>query len=129
MSTILVVEDEMNIRKFIVVNLKVRGYNVWQASSAENGLQLLRDTHIFHDQPPDALLLDIKLPGMSGWDMLKTIADDPMLRHIPTIIISATPSNNQREDSSYDQIVAHLTKPISAGELVRTVGQIFHTQG
>ena len=82
MPTVLVVEDEANIRGFVVANLKARGYAVLQAANAEDGLQQLQD------YGAEALILDIRLPGMSGWDMLKQIAAEPGLLDIPVIILT-----------------------------------------
>ncbi len=118
MPTLLIVEDDTNIRQFVAVNLKARGYTVLQTDNAEEGLQQL------HEYAPSALVLDIKLPGMNGWDMLKHIVADPLLSNLPVIIISASPLSDHPSESMYTNIAARLTKPISAAELlgaVRTV--------
>ncbi len=84
MSTVLVVEDEAHIRQFVAVNLKVRGFEVLPVANAEDGLQQLRG------HAPDALVLDIKFPGMSGWNMLERIASDPTLPKVPVILMTAS---------------------------------------
>src|SRR5574341_1144813 len=83
MSTVLVVEDETNIRKFVTANLKARGYNVIEAPDAEQGLQQLKDTR------PTVMLLDIMLPGMDGWSLLSLIRDDPYLLTVPVSVMTA----------------------------------------
>src|SRR5260370_24916720 len=107
MSTLLIVEDDQNIRHFVTVNLTARGYKTLQAESAEEGLRLLQE------HQPEALVLDIKLPGMNGWNMLKVIADDPQLPKVPVIVLSATVPNGHADAAHYSNIVAQLVKPVS----------------
>lgn len=118
MPTLLVVEDEKNIRRFVAANLLARGYNVLQAESAEDGLKQLQTEH------PQALVLDIKLPGMSGWHMLKTMADDPHLPNIPVIVMTASPLNDQPDEMVYTNIVAKLIKPLSVDDLIGVVRKV-----
>ena len=119
MPTLLVVEDEANIRTFVAANLKVRGYTVLQAANAEDGLQLLRDYGV------EALILDIRLPGMNGWDMLKQVTDEPGLPHIPVIILTASALIAQPGEPVYPNIAAILIKPIGVTELILAVNKIF----
>ena len=118
-GTLLVVEDEAHIRQFIAVNLAVRGYTCLQAESAEEGLEQLRGHN------PAGLLLDIKLPGMSGWDMLKTIHADRDLPNLPVIVITASLTLDRTDEPTYPNILDKLIKPISAVELISAVQKIF----
>jgi CheY-like chemotaxis protein len=115
MPTVLVVEDEANIRQFVAVNLKVRGYDIIEAASAEDGLLQLRNSI------PDALILDVKLPGMSGWDMLKQVATDSDLPAIPVIILTASALITHPDEQVYVNITAKLIKPISTTDLILAV--------
>jgi DNA-binding response OmpR family regulator len=119
MPTLLIVEDDRNIRQFVTVNLKARGYSVLQAENAEDGLQQLRE------HSPAALVLDIKLPGMSGWDMLKQIVTDPELPDIPVIILTASPLSDHVGEQTYTNIADTLIKPIGAADLILAVRRIF----
>jgi two-component system, sensor histidine kinase len=119
MPTLLIVEDDNNIRQFVAVNLKARGYTVLQTDNAEDGLRQL------HDYAPAALLLDIKLPGMTGWDMLKQIDADPNLPHLPVIIMTASPLFDHLGESTYTNIAATLIKPVSTAELIDAVRKVF----
>src|SRR5215831_1591 len=105
MPTLLIVEDEPHIRQFVAANLRARGYDILQAGSAEDGLQQLRATM------PAGLLLDIKLPGMNGWDMLKEILADPTLPKVPVIVLTASPLTGVAEELAYINIVDKLIKP------------------
>ena len=121
MATVLIIEDEAHIRQFVRANLVARGHVVVQSENAEDGLEKLQS------QPPDAMLLDIKLPGMSGWDLLTIMADDEELNRIPVIVMTATPSNVQEaENRAYANVVDKLVKPVAAGDLVRAVQKVVH---
>ncbi len=119
MSTILVVEDESYIRQFVTLNLKARGYTIISAESAEEGLQLLREYN------PQALILDIKLPGMSGWSMLNAVDDDPTLSKLPVIVMTASSVLSQPDEYRYSNIVQKLIKPIGVSDLIKAVSAIF----
>jgi CheY-like chemotaxis protein len=119
MSTVLIVEDDNNIRQFVAVNLKARGYTVLQTDNAEEGLRQLQA------HSPTVLLLDIKLPGMNGWDMLGCILADPKLPNLPVIIITASPLSDHLGEPTYTNIVAKLIKPISTDELIGAVRKVF----
>ena len=80
-SSILLVEDEPLIREAFALRLSERGYQVATAASAEEGLVALRTA------PPDILLLDIVMPGMSGLDLLREIRASDL--DIPVILLTA----------------------------------------
>ena len=67
MPTILVIEDEIPIRSFIVLNLKRAGFYVLEASTGEEALQILCEHTV------DVALLDVMLPGMDGFQVCKAI--------------------------------------------------------
>lgn len=119
MPTVLIVEDEVYIRQFVAVNLQARGYNILEAANAEDGLQQIRK-HM-----PNALVLDIKLPGMSGWDMLRSISADPELPLIPVIVMTASSLHEYTDGEQYTNIVQKLLKPVSVTDLLDAVRKIF----
>lgn len=115
MPGLLIVEDETNIRKFVAANLSARGYSVAEAGDAEEGLRLMRLS------PPAVLVLDIRLPGMSGWDLLQEMARDAALAPIPVIVMTASVTNVKFGESSYSNVVQWLVKPVSVHELIHAV--------
>jgi CheY-like chemotaxis protein len=116
MPAILVVEDETSIRKLVAVNLSARGYDVIEAASAEDGLVQLRQA------PLSLVVLDIKLPGMQGWDLLATVSDDPRISSdIPIIVMTASAADVQVHVQDYPNIVKILIKPFNIDDLVQTV--------
>ncbi len=82
--TVLVVDDEPNIRRTLLMVLTGAGYRVVEADSAENALATLASP----GQPVDLVILDIKLPQKSGLDALKDLRRDPEHRDLPVIVIS-----------------------------------------
>src|SRR6266568_7501322 len=62
---VLIVDDDARIREFVRVNLEAEGYSVREAGNAEEGLAAIED------QAPDLVLLDIVMPGIDGWEMLR----------------------------------------------------------
>jgi DNA-binding response OmpR family regulator len=115
MSGLLIVEDEANIRRFVAANLSARGYRVIEAGDAEEGLRIMRE------QPPAVLVLDIRLPGMSGWDLLEEMAAEAALAAIPVIVMTASVTNVRFGETSYRNVVQWLVKPVSVHELIHAV--------
>jgi CheY-like chemotaxis protein len=120
MTRILIIEDEANIRKLISVNLSARGYEVIEAEDAQEGLARLRDT------APAMLLLDLKLPDMSGWEVLDIITDSLLYQPIPVIIITASLGNINPDYAIYKNknLRKILKKPISIQELTNEVKKV-----
>ena len=114
MKRILVVEDEASIREMVALNLKLAGWDVLEAPSAERALELLHA-----GSPCDAALLDIMLPGMDGLSLCETIRrDDP---DIGIIIVSA---KGQEQDKIRGMSIGaddYITKPFSVSELIARV--------
>lgn len=117
MSLVLVVDDEANIRKFAAVNLKARGYRVMEAESAETALAALKAGQL----QPEVLLLDIKLPGMSGWEMLDVMSDDPQIGSIPVVVMTASSTQGVANRQRYGNVTDVLIKPLTVAALIAVV--------
>jgi two-component system phosphate regulon response regulator PhoB len=110
---VLVVEDEPDLRYTVVCNLVKEGYRTLEASSGEEGLEYLEGTTL-----PDLILLDIRLPGLSGKDVCRIAKSNPRTREIPVVFMSA-------EAEEIDRIVGFelgaddfIGKPFSIRELM-----------
>jgi CheY-like chemotaxis protein len=115
-ETVLIVEDEANIRKFAAVNLAARGYDVVEADNAQDGLKRLQDTR------PALLILDIRMSGMSGLDLLDIMSREPDIPDIPVIVVTASEgAADSVLEADYPHIVEVLVKPVSAPRLVEIV--------
>jgi len=115
MATILVIEDDLSIRKLAAVNLRARGHRVIEAESAETGLTQWRD-HL-----PALVLLDIKLPGMRGWDMLAAISADSEVLTAPVIVMTASGIDVEASARRFPNVVKVLIKPFDIHDLIGAV--------
>lgn len=111
-SPILLVEDEDQLRKIICRNLEKRGYRVVAAETGAAALTALRAA------PPALLLLDVNLPDMSGWDVLRALPLD-YRQNLPTIVVSAVMQNPKRLREFAG--VTFLHKPFPLEALLRVV--------
>jgi len=82
--TVLVVDDEKNIRRTLEMVLTGEGYRVLEAESAEKALETLGNPH----EPVDVAIFDLKLPGMSGLSALQRLRSDDATRDLPVIVVS-----------------------------------------
>ncbi len=114
MPAVLIVEDEKHILELAATNLRKRGYEILEAQTAQDGLGLLKKYR------PNLLILDIKLPGKSGWDMLREIDSDKELTKLPVIIMSASASTNV-DSYLYPNIVGRIYKPFGIANLLDLV--------
>ena len=116
MSNILVVEDEANVRKLVTVNLSSRGYTVYEAKDVQEAVERLQT------QPFDLIVLDIKLPDLTGWDLLAKIATDAALEFSgPVLVMTASVMDAQIDLDQYPAVVGVLVKPFSATKLVAAI--------
>lgn len=113
--TILVVEDEEDLRDIIIYNLNREGYKTMGVESGEEGLNLATSTK------PDLVLLDLMLPGMNGMDVCRNIKQDSNTQDIPIIIVSA--KGEEADIVSGLELGAddYLTKPFSPRILLARV--------
>ena len=84
MATILLVEDNEDIREMMSVALELGGYQVLAAPDGRAALEVLR-----HSPPPSLILLDLMMPVMNGWEVCQALKGDPRLSNIPVVVVSA----------------------------------------
>jgi CheY-like chemotaxis protein len=110
--SVLVVDDDSSIRRMIMAALRRDGpgYRFLEAPNGREALDLMRSHH------PDVVVLDLMMPILSGWDVLRERSEDALLRSIPVIVISAN-----REPAVADAvnagICAFLPKTFDIGAL------------
>jgi CheY-like chemotaxis protein len=111
-ASVLVVEDDRDIRECMADALEMEGYAV---SSASHGREALEKLH--GGLRPDLILLDLLMPIMSGWEFRQAQLADPLLSGIPVVIVSASAPGSARPDR-------HLPKPFGIDELLAIVAQL-----
>ena len=117
-STILVIEDEKDIRELITFNLKNDDYNVITSINGEEGLEKL-SLHI-----PDLILLDIMLPGINGFQFCSLIRKKKKLKDIPVIIITALGDEKNIVKGLEKGADDYITKPFSNKVLLARIKNV-----
>ncbi len=122
--TILVVDDEANIRKLVSVNLASRGYKVLEASTGDQAINLI------DHQPPGLMILDIKLPDITGWELLKQITQNPSISSdFPVLVMTASIMDAHFDLDKFPRVAKILVKPFSMSVFVSTVEKILQQDG
>ena len=80
-KTILTVEDGDGIRRLIRMTLEYMGFLVLEANGGEQGLEMARE------HKPDLVLMDVRMPGVSGLTACEVMRADPQLRHVPVVML------------------------------------------
>jgi excisionase family DNA binding protein len=108
---VLIVDDDPRIREFVRVNLEMDGYSVREAGNAEEGLAVL------DEEPPDLILLDVMMPGVDGWEMLRRVQERHGTGSIPVIMFSGQADNSQ-DDAVARGAQGFVGKPFNPQELI-----------
>lgn len=109
MKSILVVEDELSIRSFIILNLKKKGYMVFEAETGEEALLLFKEKDI------DIILLDLMLPGIDGFKVCQKIRD--ISESVGIIMLTARTQEKDKVEGLVVGADDYLAKPFSMVEL------------
>jgi two-component system phosphate regulon response regulator PhoB len=115
---ILVVEDERDISALVAYHLTKEGYRV---RTAEGGLEAIESAE---SERPDLIVLDIMLPGLSGYEVLGELRKRPELADVPVILLTARRDEADRVKGFELGADDYLTKPFSPRELVLRVGAV-----
>ncbi|HEU4620454.1 MAG TPA: response regulator [Gammaproteobacteria bacterium] len=109
---VLVVEDHEDTRESLTLLLEAKGYTVDSAQDGREALTKLRD-----GGAPCLVLLDLHMPGMSGWQLRRELLEDEALASLPVILLSG---EADLEDSAAKlNVTAHLKKPVALDKLYR----------
>lgn len=120
---ILCIDDERNILNLLAFNLEASGYEVALADSGREALIMATE------RTPSLIMLDLKLPDISGFDVLKAVRANPITAAIPVILLTAT-------DSEVDTVLGfelgaddYVTKPFGIRELMARVKAVLRRSG
>lgn len=123
MAHILVAEDERDIRELINFTLMYAGYQVTQASNGAEALELAPKVK------PDLIMMDVRMPKMTGYEACRQIKQIEELRNIPVIFLSAKGQDEEVQTGIEAGAVAYILKPFSPEELTRQIGEILKQNG
>jgi len=110
-ATVLVVEDEVDLLFTIALSLELNGYRVVKAASGEEALEVVE-----HERP-DAVVLDIRLPGIDGWEVISRLQQMGRFPATPVVLLSAQVDAATAARAVEIGCHAHLAKPFSTAEL------------
>ena len=122
MKKVLILEDEVSIRSFVVINLKRAGYDVVEAGTGEEALELLKSN-------PDVgvAILDIMLPGIDGFEVCRSIrATD---KKIGIIMLTARSQEMDKITGLMTGADDYMTKPFSPAELTARIDALYRRIG
>ena len=120
--TILIVEDNENIRRFIRTALELEGYTVLEATLIQDGAAIARR------ERPDLVVLDLALPDGSGWDFLQSMQSQPETRGLRVVILTASADHGMADRGLAAGAIAFVTKPVAAAQLVAAVRKAIETK-
>jgi CheY-like chemotaxis protein len=112
---VLVIDDDLMIRKLFSLFLEKKGYQVTSVASAEEGLQVLNNNQV------DTITCDVVMPGISGLDLLKIVKANDQLKRIPFIVLSGTGSHDELTQIVNLGASAVLEKPCTPPDLEKTI--------
>ncbi len=122
-SIVMIVDDSLTVRKVTSRLLERQGYEILIAKDGIGALELLRET------VPAIMLVDIEMPHMDGFELIRTIRNNPELRHIPVIIISSRTAEKHRELAKELGVNEFMGKPYLEEELIGHIERLIKETG
>jgi DNA-binding response OmpR family regulator len=119
MGRVLVVDDEPDVLLLCRLNLQQRGHELLEAGDGSTALELARERR------PDVIVLDLMMPGMTGYDVLETLQRDEATSGIPVLVLTAKSLRADRVRSQGLGASAFMTKPFLPSELCEMVESLF----
>lgn len=115
MKKILIIEDDQHIRELLIYNLEREKFEVITAVNGKRGVDLI------YQEKPNLIILDLMIPELNGIEVCQKVKADPLVKHIPLIILSA---KGQESDIIYGLGIGaddYMTKPFSTKELIARI--------
>ncbi len=115
---ILLVDDERDLVFYTKLVLEEKGYEVTEAYDGQQALDILEDFR------PDLILLDVTMPKLNGWDVLKQIQEDPETADIPVLMLTARSEDADKARGWELGVTWYQTKPFELDELAMVIERI-----
>jgi len=117
-ASILVVDDDPEIVAMLSTRLAHRGYKVSTASDGHRALELAKR------ERPDLVLLDVMMPGKSGWEVARALKQDPVTQSIKIVMVTAIGEHVNEITSPLYGADAHIDKPFEFERLEKVIGNL-----
>lgn len=124
-GAVLLVDDDASARQVMAEQLRRHGYEILETDRGEQAL------HIAEKQQVEAILLDLYMPGLSGWETLERLKRNPTTAEIPVVILSVLSPLSKRAETTQVMASAHgwVQKPFNESLLLAELGRVLHTGG
>lgn len=121
-GTIIVCDDESGIRAIVAQHLERHGYRILEAETGEKAVLLARTNSI------QAILLDLYMPGLTGWETLQRLKDSPETASIPVVVLSVlSPTTSRLKNASSNFFPqGWVQKPFEGERLIRELSRVLH---
>jgi excisionase family DNA binding protein len=115
---ILIVDDDARIREYVRVNLEMEGYTVREAGDAEQGLGVLEEAS------PDLILLDVMMPKVDGWEMLRRVRERHGVDTVPVVMYSGKVDEESLREATARGAQGFIGKPFDPGQLIQRAKEL-----
>ncbi|MCC7450973.1 MAG: response regulator [Anaerolineae bacterium] len=119
MAHILVIDDDASLLHMVRLMLERQGHTVTTVTGPQDGLAIIQE------QPPDLVILDLMMPGMSGYTLTRTLRKNPQTARLPILILSARAQPIDQQMAFEAGANAYLTKPITGSILTARIKELF----
>jgi CheY-like chemotaxis protein len=117
-ASILVVDDDPEIVLMLNTRLTKRGYKVSTAADGRKAIEIAKR------ELPDVVLLDVMMPGKSGWEVARALKQDPVTQHVKIVMVSAIGEKTNEITAPIYGADAHVDKPFEFEQLERVITQL-----
>lgn len=119
---ILVIEDDPLVQRVLRLQLESRGCTVTICTTGEAGIDVARSAEL------DLIILDLMMPAMSGFDVLRELESDGASEHAPILILTASHDSTHRQASESPLVNSYLTKPYGERELWSEINRVLSSK-
>lgn len=115
---VLIVDDDERVREYVRVNLEMEGYSVREAGSADEGLAVLEEVS------PDLILLDVMMPEVDGWEMLRLVQERHGIGAVPVVMFSGKLNEQSENEATARGAQGFVGKPFDPQQLIEQAKQL-----
>jgi CheY-like chemotaxis protein len=123
MAKIVIAEDEPDIRELIAFTLRFAGHEVVTGANGQEGYELAKQ------HTPDLIMLDVRMPKLTGYEACQRIKSEPDIAHIPVIFLSAKGQESEIEQGLSVGAEQYLLKPFAPDQLTQQVREVLTKYG
>jgi len=115
---VLIIDDDADLRQTLQMRFTAAGFEVFQAGNGKDGIELARDKH------PFAIILDVNMPGINGFETCRRLRADPKTQNIPVLMLTTCTRVGELEEGLRSGADTYLRKPFAGPELVAEVREL-----